>query len=80
MTFLAARLLSTGNLMIANTIQFDEVTYSNVHIAQNGCYAGLLDEVTQPANVPMRILNNQTIQTGNVAGANGIFDEYTGIS
>jgi hypothetical protein len=79
MTFLAARLLNTGNLLIANTIQFDEVTYSNVHIAQTACYVGLLDEVTQPANVPMRILNNQTIQTGNVSGANGIFDEYSGI-
>jgi hypothetical protein len=80
MTFLAARLYNTGNLLIANTIQFDEVTYSNARIANAACYAGLLDEVTQPAGVPLRILNNGTMQTGNIAGSNGIFDEYTGIS
>ena len=74
MTFLAARLLNTGNLLIANTIQFDEVTYSNARIASTACYAGLLDEVTAPAGVPMRILADGTIQV------DGIFDEYTGIA
>ena len=73
MTFLAARLLNTGNLLIANNIQFDEVTYSNAHIAQSACYAGLFDEVTGPG-VPLRITTNGTMQV------QGIFDEYTGIS
>ena len=66
MTFLAARLLNTGNLLIANT-------YSNAHIAQSACYAGLFDEVTGPS-VPLRITTNGTMQV------QGIFDEYTGIS
>jgi hypothetical protein len=73
MTFLAARLTNIGNLLIANTIQFDEVTYSNAHIAQSACYAGLFDEVTGPS-VPLRITNTGTILV------QGIFDEVTGIS
>ena len=73
MTFLAARLTNAGNLLIANTIQFDEVTYSNAHIAQSACYAGLFDEVTSP-NVPLRITNSGTMLV------QGIFDEVTGIS
>jgi hypothetical protein len=80
MAFLAARLFNTGNLLIANTIQFDEVTYSNAKVANSACYSSLFDEVTQPANIPLRILTNGTMQTGNIAGANGIFDEVTGIS
>jgi hypothetical protein len=73
MAFLAARLLNTGNLLIANTIQFDEVTYSNASIAQSACYAGLFDEVTGPS-VPLRITNTGTMLV------QGIFDEVTGIS
>jgi hypothetical protein len=73
MTFLAARLLNTGNLMLANTIQFDEVTYNDAHIAQSSCYAGLFDEVTGPG-VPLRITSTGTMLVS------GIFDEYTGIS
>lgn len=80
MAFLAARLFNTGNLLIANTIQFDEVTYSNARIANSACFTSLLDEVTQPASVPLRILTDGTMQTGNIAGSNGIFDEVTGIT
>ena len=84
MTFLAARLFNTGNLLIANTIQFDEVTKLSANIAINGCYANAqsdgFDEVTQPVGIPLRILSNGSIQTGNVSGSNGIFDEVTGIT
>jgi hypothetical protein len=80
MAFLAARLFNTGNLLLANTIQFDEVTYSNARIANSACFASVFDEVTQPVNVPLRILTDGTMQTGNVSGSNGIFDEVTGIT
>ncbi len=80
MAFLAARLFNTGNLLLANTIQFDEVTYSNTRIANSACFTSLLDEVTQPASVPLRILPDGTMQTGNISGVKGIFDEVTGIS
>jgi hypothetical protein len=73
MAFLAARLLNTGNLLIANTIQFDEVTYSNARIANGACYASQFDEVTGPG-VPLRITTSGTMLVS------GIFDEYTGIS
>jgi len=73
MTFLAARLENTGNLLIANTIQFDEVTFSNAQIASSACYAGLFDEVTG-SGVPLRITNQGTMLVM------GIFDEHTGIS
>jgi hypothetical protein len=83
MAFLAARLLKTGNLLIANTIQFDEVSNTTTRIANSACFASGpvgFDEVTQPANVPLRILTDGTMQTGNVSGSNGIFDEVTGIT
>jgi hypothetical protein len=74
MTFLAARLYNTGNLLIANTIQFDETTYSNAHIANSACYAGLFDEVTGTGNAAYRITSTGTMLVA------GIFDEHTGIS
>jgi hypothetical protein len=42
---LAARIYNTGNLLISNSNQFDEVTYSNSKIANSAVYSGLFDEV-----------------------------------
>jgi hypothetical protein len=71
---LAARIYNTGNLLISNSNQFDEVTYSNSKIANSAVYSGLFDEVSGTGGVPMRICANGTMQVS------GIFDEYTGIS
>jgi hypothetical protein len=72
---LAARLYNTGNLLINNANQLDEVTYGNSKIANSAVYSGLFDEVSNNGGAtPMRICANGTMQVS------GIFDEYTGIS
>ena len=45
-SFVAARLFSTGILAIDNTLQFDEISTSTARISTSGVYASLFDEVT----------------------------------
>lgn len=70
-----ARITKTGNILVANTSSFDEVTQTRIGVSSTAFYAAEFDEITLAAGaIPARFT-----KLGNVQIA-GVLDEITGIT